>query len=394
VILPILLQGAITVVRLPEPSAANVTCQALVRLPKLSDVERICIKVAWPTILEGSDEYSSFALRRYLQQAGKPIVAHVMSDHLLLRVTFPKNQFNTAASMLESLIRRPLLNAEDLEKALVTVRTPRKDAWAAAIEPESWREVKPSRDEILSVYRKIVRPENLVLAFGGDFQPEQVQAALSRFSDWAPKPETSYVRPWAATFSPLMKSPTSVATVELTGPEISASDPSLPVRLLETATLAMGSGSALYKVAREQHGWSYVQEGFLYPTQGGVRLRILLEHGGTEEVLSLIDPLRSDLENEVKAWTQADRARGLTLLKSWLLDGLGFSPIWLLPEGKVVQSEDEKTHLAAWWRMKFGLDLNAEQLAASLEKVKLDELRAATLADLESASARMLIPSK
>ena len=105
------LQLGPTFVLVHESTAANVTVQALVRLPKLNDAERLCAKTAWGAILDGSEEYSYVTLRSYSQQTGRPIQVVAMADHLLFRVTFPKEQASTAFAMVESVLRRPLLEA-------------------------------------------------------------------------------------------------------------------------------------------------------------------------------------------------------------------------------------------------------------------------------------------
>ena len=67
-----------TLVLLPEPSSPDVVIEALVKLPKQNDAERLCIRAAWETLLDGSDEYSALTLRGYAQQAGKPVTALVL----------------------------------------------------------------------------------------------------------------------------------------------------------------------------------------------------------------------------------------------------------------------------------------------------------------------------
>jgi predicted Zn-dependent peptidase len=295
--------------------------------------------------------------------------------------------------MLDSLLRRPLLEAEPLNAAIAALRFPKQDPWAAALEPEVWREARPSRDEVLAVYRRIVRPENVVLAFGGALEETALAAALRRFDDWSPKPETRTVRSWAVVGGPLLKSPNEVGTVELSGPEFLGTDPAFPVQLLATAALGVGSGSSIHKVAREANAWSYVQEGFLYPTPNGIKLRLIFAHAGEPGVLETIEPFRKGLAEDVQKWTQADRLRALAMLRNWLEHGIGNSAIWILPEGNRIESPEERLHLAAWWRMKVGSSLDTARLLDLLEKVSLDDLKSAAATAIEQASARVLVPS-
>jgi hypothetical protein len=383
-----------SVTLLPEPRSPHVTVQAIVRLPKLDEAELMCARAAWASILEGTEEYSAHSLRAYAHQAGQPLVALAAGDHLLLRTVFPRDQIGTAFSMVDSILRRPLLLPESLDAALAALQVPRTDPWAAALDPSLWREAKPTREEALGVYRRLVRPDNVVLAIGGSFDPSRLQAELARFEDWQPAPGGPRVRPWAARLAHAMRSPSHVETLELAGPEFLSSDPAFPIKLLSAAALGAGRASSLYRVAREKNGWSYRQEGFLQPTPGGFRLRLILAHAGQPPALELIEPLREGLRADVKAWTEVDRIRALGIARSWLRDGLGAPLIRLLPQERALASLEERTHLAAWWKIKFGSDLHGPAMAERLEKVTLEALREDALEAVERASARALVAER
>lgn len=385
------LQVAPTFVLLPVPEASTVSIQAIVRLPSLNDAERLCAKAAWSALLDGSEEYSYLTIRSYSQQSGRPIQAIAMPDHLLLRVTFPKEQASTAFAILESTLRRPLLDSASLQKSIDRLKSSESDPWQAALLPENWREAKPSRDEVLGVYRKLVRPDNLLIVIGGAFDEGKLSSERKRFDNWMPANTRGYVRPWSSTVSPLLKSPSEVGTLELTSKEFAGTDSSFAVYLLSAAALGVGRGSALTKVAREQNGWSYRQEGFLQPTPNGFRLRMILAHAGAPAVQDLIDPLRQGLAEEIKKWTDADRLRAVAITKSWLENGLGIGPIRLLPEASLNSSQEERTHLAGWWRMKFGEDLATSRITTLLDKVTVEELRTSASKTIEEASVRILV---
>lgn len=386
------MQSGPPVVVVPMPDALEVTIQALVRVPKLSDAERLCLKVGWDTLLEGSEAFSKPTLRRYMQSGGKPVVARVMGDHLYLRATVPPNQFANGVSMVLSLLREPLLNAADLEKSISEAKEPKVDAWSAALEPERWREAKPNRAEIVSTFRKVVRPENLTLAFGGAVAGDAVGAQVRRFEDWKPAPERGFVRSWAATPSIALASPDSIGIVELFGTEFGVKDPSLPAQLLATSALALGKSGLQFRFAREAQAWSYRQEGFLQPTADGLRLRLIFAHAGSTAIHEKIDLYRAGLLAGVEKWGQADRLRALEFLRSYFEAGIGTSPIRLLPEGSAIASLEERTHLAAWWRMKFGEEFRADSLMRKIEQVTLESLKETAKSTLERTSARVLVP--
>jgi len=378
------------IVVVPVPDAKHVTVQALVKIPKLNDAEQLCLRAAWDTILEGSLAYSKPTLKSYMQQTGKPVVARVLGDHLFVRVTFPPDQLRTAVTMMLSVLREPALRRESLEKVLLDLQEPKTDAWSAALDPERWREAKPTEAEILSTFRRVVRPENVTLAFGGAVDSAAV-SQMSVFSAWKPAAERGFVRSWAATRSYALKSPDRVGIVELFGPEFGPADPGRWTHLLAAAGLGMGRGSALFRLAREELGWSYRQEGFLQPTSVGLRVRLLLAHTATGELHEKIDPLRDGLAKLVEAWNQADRQRAAAALKLYFEDGVGPSPIRLLPEGAPLASLEERTHLAAWWQMKFGEEFQPSRIVEGIEKVTLDDWKSAAKAIVEQSSARLLV---
>lgn len=385
--------GRPPVVFAPEPEAPNVTVQALVRLPKMGDAQRLCVKVAWDSILEGSEEYSRVTLRNYSQQTGKPLLALELGDHLLLRLTFPKNQLGTAMAMAESILRRPLLLSESLEAAISRAFTPSTDPWFTALHPEGWSEAKPSRDEIVAEYRRLVRPENVVLSIGGGFEPAAAQKELARFDGWTPSGAGRPVREWAAAARPLLKVSGEATLFELAGPDRPANRASAASDLMAAVALGVGRGSTLYRVAREANGWSYRQEGFWQPTPGGWRLRMILARRSAEDAPAFLTEWREAMQADVKEWTQADRSRAVGVLRGWLEKGIGIAPVLLLPEGRPVASLEERTHLRAWWRMKFGEELDAESVVRQAEQVKLDDLKASALEMLEKANGRFLIGS-
>lgn len=376
----------------PVPELETVTVQALVNLPKLPDAERLCIRAAWSVLPKGSEEYSGVTIRNYAGQSGRPMVCRVAGDHLFLRVTFPKAQISIAFSMVESLLRRPLLSAEDLERALKDLQGVSSDPWAAMLDSEIWQEAKPSRDEVLAVFRKLVTPEATTLAVGGGFNPGSLGSELKRFEDWTRPRASGYVRPWAARPSMVLKSPGSVGMLELYGPEFSGGDAKFPVRLLAASALGVGRGAAIQRVAREQMGFSYRQEGFLQPTSGGFRTRILLAHGDGSQLSESFGPLKEALTAEIKKWTQSDALRAAEVIRTWVEDGIGICPIQLFPDGQVLASCEERTHFLGWWRMKFGREFSAAELMARLREVKLDDLKAEALAFVDSSSVRMLVP--
>lgn len=387
----IAIQAAPALVVVSMPDAKEVTVQALVKIPKLNDAERLCLRAAWDTILEGSEAYSKPTLKSYMQQTGKPVVARVMGDHLFVRVTFPPGQLQTAVTMLSSILREPVLRADNLEAALANLREPKTDAWSAALDPERWREAKPMRAEILTTYRKVVRPENVTIAFGGAVDSTAAQGHMAIFKDWKPVPDRGFVRSWAAVRTFALKSPDAVGIVELFGREFASSERSLSLHLLATSALGLGHGSALFRLAREEFGWSYRQEGFLQPSADGLRLRMILAHSASAELHEKIDPLREGLLKAIANWGQADRLRAVESLRSYFESGVGTSPIRLLPEGTPLASLEERTHLAAWWKLKFGEDFQPMRIVEGLEKVTLAELKSTAKSIVEGASARVLV---
>lgn len=383
--------AGIATVFVPVPDAADLTVQALVRVPKLSDAERLCLRAGWDTLLEGSIAYGKPTLRKYMQQTGKPVIAKYLGDHLFLRVSFPPNQVNTAIAMLDSLLREPSLEAADLERALEELKEPKSNSWSAALDPERWREAKPTRAEVLTTFRRIVRPENLLLAFGGAVEPDSIRSALRRFNDWSPSPERGFVRSWGATATIALASPDGTGIVELYGREFPASDPNLAAHLLGVVALGGGKNSALYRFAREEMGWSYRQEGFLQPTPGGLQMRLMLAHSGSDDFGGKVEPLRQGLLKQVEGWNESDRLRAIQNLKSYFEAGIGTAPIRLFPEGGIIATVEERTHLAAWWQMKFGEAFQPESIVRRIEAVPLSKLKQVAKEAVAVSSGRILV---
>jgi hypothetical protein len=367
-----------TILELPDPRATTIHVEALIRIPELDAQEMAAAQVLARTLAEETGDYIRHQLILYGGQTGiRPRVA-VMPDHIRIRVVMPSGQMSLAASITESLIRRPLFPEEPVLQAIERLPFQSRSPWEEALSPFLPLYSRIRRQDVVTFHRRYFRPENLTIAVAGGFGGASPRDELmKRFEGWQPQRLISLLDPLPA--RPLQTRQQAVSTLELRGRHIPANSPELPAQLAALFALGVGKSSTVYSVFRESESWSYRQEALLWPAGDGFVPRVLLafqaDEAEGERPAAAIDLLKAAIE----AWNFEDRDRAIAMAETVLLHGLELEP-WrftLMPPAN--EPLERSTFMTAYWHMKTGKAFDAHELLKGMRDTTVDELRQAAL---------------
>jgi hypothetical protein len=233
-------------------------------------------------------------------------------------------------------------------------------------------------------YREIFKPENVVVAVGGKFSPDAAKASWDVYAaDW-----TADKR-----YHPVDKSPTdeveitaqSVSGIEIRGAGIAVNDPQLAAKYLALVALGCGKGSSMHRIIREEHAWSYRQEGVVSPAPEGLEPRLIFFVKPRSEQVHLGWLARDALLADIDKWTATDLARAVGYASIYFDRGIAIGPM-VMNGGDYLTSElEDETFLKAYWRLRGG-KWDANAFMGSLRDVQLDDLKAAAKSMLSGSS--------
>jgi hypothetical protein len=303
----------------------------------------------------------------------------------------PKTELGLASTMVESLCRRAALTEEKFASVSDDLSFRVYPYWAEALDPRIARFDHLKIERVEALYAHLFRPENLVIAVGGAIQPgDAVKDLTERFADWAPGADI-YPRfhlADAPKFRSTRRRP--ITTVELSSPDCSLTSATFASDLVAASALGVGKGSAVFQVAREAMGLSYKQDAFLWPSESGLRLRVIVTFSSRKEEENVPAGLRDGLLKEVASWTEADLARAKTMLRAAMVDDVIPGPICLGVERPLAASLSDRTLLAGYWWMKTGAAYDQDKLLEATDAVTLDQLKSTATDLLTKANASLI----
>ncbi len=361
-------------VEIPDPEAAHCVLVAVVKLPELEAGERAAARAFASVAFEETGRFSAAQIRAWGSQTGVPPRALLMPDHLRLEISMPKGQLDTGVSILSSILREPVLRDEVVREAMAQLRTQERSVWQRGLWAWDSRLPAPTAEDVRKFHGRCVRPEALAIAVAGAFSPGEAEEAWTkRLQGWSPpKASGAFSQPSAP--RPEDAHGQGARIFELAMPPFSATDAAFATRLLAVAALGVGKGASAFRVLREERGWSYRQETFLWPVPLGFQPRLLFATTRPEADVNG-RAARDALKAAVAEWTQADLSRAMGLLEATLKHGIGPNPLYLAPEGPLGQGLADRAFLAAYWPLKTGRPFDADKLIAQMRYVRLSDLK-------------------
>lgn len=395
----VLAQTPISVTEIPEPSANRIRVEIVAGLDKLDRKEWAAANALRETLLNGTSGFTGMQLLVYATQAGAPIRVTLAADHMRIGYSVPPTDLKLAVQIADDLMRDASLSENTVKAALDDMPFARRSPWA-----EVWLPLVPdsksvTRDDVMKLYRRVFRPDNVSIAVSGSLIASQGRTAFqTRFTTWKPAQDSArrYREP-----DPISAKQRSgvLTTVRLEGQPVRAV-PSVAIgadggstnvgtALLACAMLGQGKGCTIYRVLRESLGLSYRQETFLAPSQQGIRP--VLAFASANPTAPTID-FRKPLLDAISAWTDQDRTRALAFAHAVVDLDLGLGSLYFAEETPLTESLDDRTFLAAYWRLKTGRVWNWQLMFQEMERTTLDQAKAFATAWVEKGEITAIVP--
>jgi len=374
----------------PISGSDKVGIAAFAPLPKqFGEKDRQKLAVAVRVLVDGSQEYGRRSV--YELTNGGAIEAALLPDGVTIRFVVPKESLSNGLSLMEGLLRRPVVDPVTLGRALERIQRREPGYWAAALRPlrNDLRAVKP--DDARALLVRIFQPDRTVIAAAGGFDTGQAQKLwAARTADWKTTPAPRY--PDITPTPEPTDNPSGVTTVELRGKAIPLADSELSKTWLAMIALGVGKGGSLFRDVRQVEGWSYRQEAILWPDPAGLVPRLVAATAPAEDQAGKAEALRAALLKAVSNWSEGDRQRALTIARITLFDGLPLGPLWL-SNGPPGAREEDRALLDAYWYAKSTKRWDPNRLMGTMVDVSLDDLKAAAVS-LLTTSRPIVLPGR
>jgi hypothetical protein len=384
------LQAGNPVMEFVDPDAKYVSVQAIVKLPHLSGHERA--EVALIADIMGNDVagYITDDMRNMAGSVGDSLKITLMPDHLRIQIGVPPGGLKPAIGYIDAILRDSHLLPTDINASMEAIPFRNQSLWATALRPYKYKFSRIRHEDIVEMYHRICRPENVWLAVGGPVhEGEAEQYWVAKNQDWKPGrlPRPSLDQ------SPLVEMqdlPGHESMIELRGKTIPANDPGIAARIMALIGLGSGKGSAMFGRLREAEGWSYRQEAILWPAEDGFMPRLIMASGDKTPSAELAKGMKDQLTEAVNAWTEADLARARGMAEAILMRGIEMSPLYFNPSWPTTDSLHDRTFMAGYWQMKTGRTWEPTKLLGQMALLTLDEFKEAASQILSSSEPHIL----
>ncbi|MFI5385073.1 MAG: hypothetical protein ACHQ50_03040 [Fimbriimonadales bacterium] len=391
--LALAIQNGNPVSEVVDPGAKVVSVQAIVKLPEMGGHEQAETRLIAETMADQVEGYSQSEMRDIAARAGEKLRITAMPDHLRIQIGVLPGDLKPAIGYVSQILRNAAFPADSLNAAMAEIPFRSRSLWATALQPFNVVFNRVRREDVVDLYHRISRPENVWLSVGGPMRPGEAEDAWSTETrDWTPgklpRPSPDVAPPAAMAYVPGTES-----MIELRGKEIPASDPAIPVRILALIGLGSGKGSSMFEVLRVKHGWSYRQEALLWPTARGFVPRLIMASGDKTPPEELAKAMKQELTDAVNSWTEADVARARGMAEGILMRGVEMSPLYFNPSWPATDSLHDRTFMAGYWRMKTGREWDPHKLLGQMALVTLPELKEAAL-EILSVSIPCILPAR
>jgi predicted Zn-dependent peptidase len=388
--LAVAVQGLNPVVEVIDPSAQYVSVQAVIRLPELSGREQAEAELIAETVSDQIEGFATAEMRDMSARAGESLQITLMPDHIRIQFGCLPSDYRSAITYVDQIIRSSVLPQESLTKAMEDIPYRSRAPWNIALRLTKLEFERIRQDEVLALYHRLFRPENVWLSVGGPLKPGTAEEVWEQINaDWKPgKPARASLdrRPLAEVKSVQGRE----AIIELRGKEIPGSDPAMATHILAAIALGSGKGSAMFERLREAKGWSYRQEAILWPSAHGFVPRLIMASGDKTSPGELAAAMKEQLIEAVNHWDDADLARAKGMAEGILLRGIEMSPLYFNHSRPVTDSLDDQTFLAGYWLMKTGHPWDSRKILGGMALTGLKDLKEAALDILDSSQPRVI----
>lgn len=337
---------ALPVYELPQPDAKTVAVCVVVRAPELDAQELAAWHVLGKVLLDGTANYTLEDLFRFGGQGGVPPRVATSADFMIVSVGAPAGNagLEVALDVAANLITKPELREESITKWAAAPRE--QSTWDLALMPQSVdsRQITPRL--VRDLYQRAMVPERIAWAAAGKFEPATFAPMVeSSVDEWSKARRSVTSTPRALRWETRSSARTTSLELRSAFPGQSAAD--FATNLLAAVALGAGKSSSLYRVIREQKGWSYFQQAVLWPVRSGWQARLFTLGTLTGPPLERCSEIAALLQADIAAWSDNDMARFSSIAQACLEGEFIMNPIWLTPSGSLSGSVSDDAILLA-----------------------------------------------
>lgn len=387
VLAPFAQSAAVEPVRIlesPKPGTGAVILQAHFKMPfEPGSRETAAWRVLVDLLKEGTLDFT--AAQMLDQGGGAGFRFYAGPNFLTVQVSGYKGSLDAQAQIIESMMLRPRLRSEEILAKSLQLSRVNSDPLLAASKSEAPDWTRLRVEHVLDLQKQVMRPENLILVAGGDFEPGSAGGILMpRFKAMQPAPRRTPIR-FDPPAPPARKMVSGLRAVKVSAPLVSSSLEEAALSMAVVGALTQGKGSSLYKKVREEKGEAYQLSGSVMPGPKGWRLEMTVIQR-SERTLTP-DQVTALLIEDVNAWGPAELARAKAMTLAGLSQETFDALVSVGPERVRPGIEIEAFLLG----VTGGL-LRLNELEGQIEKVDLASLKAAALKALQSADGSLMLP--
>lgn len=372
-------QTGLRFAEVPVRSENQIVVCAIKAPRAFSDREQATWHVLAQSLLAGNESYSREMILSYGGQAGVPPTVTVSEDLVFIRFVQPPGALGVTGGVLRAMLTRPQLRPEDVKSLVRQMEIPRaSDAEAALMGAKGDFKFINARD-LESLWRECYRPENVFIAMSLSGDPGSgIRELAAAIPPWdlgrtGPGREPGFGK---ARFKGIGESEISAWV----GPSFRPTT-NRAADILAVFALGAGKESAAFRVLREQQGLCYLAQCFLWPTRDGWRPMMML--GGSAAVP--LESVRKFLGEDIAKWDESRLRQAKAMAATSFASYNPMSPVLVAPRTRYSGGAVDRVTWTAYWGLQNLTNLSPEAVLADLQAVKLDELKAASLAWLDSA---------
>lgn len=374
----------LTVHEVPEPGV-GVTCfQAVIKYKPAGRDDAAAWDVLGQTLLAGTDDYTIGEIMRTGGLSGYRPRVVTMPGYLRLEYTVPTAMAESGAKIVAQCLTAPRFREDRVEDAKANLAQGFTDAFDQALQLEKKDYSKVTVEQVKELYQRTFRPATISLYVGGDFNVGEIPTIMTRYTrEW--KPDLYPRPPVIQLLTNLPTKVTGTESYELRSTPLTPSSPFAAARFLAVIALGVAKDCTMHRVLREQHGWSYRNEGVLYPSVDGWTPRFIMLHDGPEGV-ALLEEMRKAMAADMDTWTDQTLQRAIVLGKASLREGFVWSPVWIDGYSPMRSDVVDRLALASYLDMVGAGGVSPKTWAMTLENVDLETLKAQAKEMVEKAS--------
>lgn len=374
----------VTIIEAPQPGSGRVVLQAHFKMPfEPGSRETAAWRVLIELLKEGTLDFTSTQMLE--QGGGAGFRFYAGPNFLTVQVSGYKGSLDAQAQIIESMMLRPRVRDDEVLAKSLQLGRVGTDPFLTAAKRESPDWTKLRIEHVLDLQKQVMRPENLTLVAGGDFEPGSAAGVLlPRFKAMRPAPRRTPIR-FDAPAPPAKKMVSGLRAIKVSAPLSSGSLEEAALSMTLVGGLTQGKGSSLFKKVREEKGEAYQLSGSLMPGTKGWRLEMTIIQR-SEKTLTP-DQITALLIEDVNSWGPAELARA----KAMTLAGLGqetYDALMAVGTERVRPGIETESFLLG----VTGGRIRLNELEGQIERVDLASLKAAALTALQTADGSLMLP--